>query len=283
MQLLIVAGKMTNILIPTDFSENSWNAIRYTLSFFTNCKCTFYFLYVNQSNGFEQNTLLDQQKKTNLNKVYREKLNQLIQKLEVNNLKQGHVFLSLVANGNIVEAIRNEVDDKHIDLIVLGTKGNSGFKKIAVGSNTTDVINKVKCTTLVIPENAAFTELRNIALPTDYSIFFGSKILETISEVLRLFNSELHIFHLAKTNEKVEGELLQNKELLKDYFVDNQHSFHSITNKNLDIAIDDCVKKHNINMIAMVAKNIHFFQQLFFHSRTSSTTYQSEIPFLVLH
>ncbi len=274
---------MTNILIPTDFSENSWNAIKYALSFFKSCKCTFYLLHVNDVKGLNQNTTTGTQKETNLNPEYRKKLNQLIQKIEVSNLRQNHVFFSLVANGNIIEAIRNEVTDKHIDLIVMGTKGKSGFKKIAVGSNTTDVINKVKCTTLVIPENAVFTELTNIALPTDYSIFFGSKILETISGVLRLYNSKLHIFHLAKTDEKIMGEQLQNQELLKDYFVDNNHSFHSITNKNLDIAIDDCVKKHKINLIAMVAKNIHFFQQLFFHSKNSTTNYQREVPFLVLH
>lgn len=274
---------MTNILIPTDFSENSWNAIKYALSFFKNCKCTFYLFHVNEEKGLNQKITTERQKVTKLNPNYRKKLNQLIQKIEVSDLRQNHVFFSLVANGNIIEAIRNEVYDKHIDLIVMGTKGRSGFKKIAVGSNTTDVINKVKCTTLVIPKNAIFTELNNIALPTDYSIFFGSKILETISEVLHLFNSKLHIFHLAKTDEKIVGEQLQNKELLKDYFIDNSHSFHSITNKNLDVAIDDCVKKHDIKLIAMVAKNIHFFQQLFFFSKNTTTSYQSEVPFLVLH
>jgi nucleotide-binding universal stress UspA family protein len=274
---------MTNILIPTDFSENSWNATKYALSFFKNCKCTFYLLHVNKINGFSQNTISGIENESELKPDYKNKLNQLIQKIEDSNLKQNHIFFSLVTNGNIVDTIRNEVIEKHIDLIVMGTKGSSGFKKIAVGSNTTDVINKVKCTTLVIPENAVFTELENIALPTDYSIFFGSKILETISEVLNLFKSKLHIFHLVKTDEKIIGDQLQNKELLQDYFIDNKHTFHSITNKNLDIAIDECVKKHNIKLIAMVAKNIHFFQQLFYFSNTTTTSYQKEIPFLVLH
>ena len=37
---------MKNILIPTDFSENSWNAIKYALQFFKKKKCNFYLLHV---------------------------------------------------------------------------------------------------------------------------------------------------------------------------------------------------------------------------------------------
>ncbi|MEX2350053.1 MAG: universal stress protein, partial [Flavobacteriaceae bacterium] len=175
------------------------------------------------------------------------------------------------------------VVDKHIDMIVMGTKGNSGIKKIVIGSNTTDVINKVKCTTMVIPEEARFTSIKNIALPTDYNIFFGAKILETLSDILKMFDAEIHIAHLAKKKEPLTGEQRQNKEILLDYFSDNRHNFLSVTNRNLDQAIQECVDKQNINLIAMVARNIHFFQQLFFSSNNNLTRYQREIPFLVLH
>ena len=37
---------MKNILLPTDFSENSWNAIKYAISFFKNQDCNFYLLHI---------------------------------------------------------------------------------------------------------------------------------------------------------------------------------------------------------------------------------------------
>ena len=37
---------MKNILIPTDFSENSWNAVKYALEFFKDTECDFYLLHV---------------------------------------------------------------------------------------------------------------------------------------------------------------------------------------------------------------------------------------------
>lgn len=276
-------GSMTNILIPTDFSHNSWNAIVYALSFFKECKCTFYLLHVNELNGASRKIAATKVIPIASDIEIKNKLHALVEKIEASSLKGKHLFFTLTAKGNIIEAIRNEVEDKHIDLIVMGTKGSSGIKKLAVGSNTADVINKVKCSTLVIPEKAQFSRIDHLALPTDYSIFFGPKILETISDIIDLSESKLHVFHLAKSDEKVLGEMLQNKELLEDYFSDNKHEFHTVTNKNLDVAIQECIDKHKIKMIAMVAKNIHFFQQLFFSSKNNATTYQSIVPFFVLH
>ncbi|WP_370003018.1 universal stress protein, partial [Winogradskyella sp.] len=37
---------MANILIPTDFSDNAWNAIEYAVEFFKNSSCNFYLLHV---------------------------------------------------------------------------------------------------------------------------------------------------------------------------------------------------------------------------------------------
>ena len=35
---------MKNILLPTDFSDNSWNAIKYAFNLFKNEKCKYYLL-----------------------------------------------------------------------------------------------------------------------------------------------------------------------------------------------------------------------------------------------
>ncbi|WP_273568522.1 universal stress protein [Maribacter halichondriae] len=37
---------MQNILVPTDFSENAFNALKYTLELFKKTKCTFHLLHI---------------------------------------------------------------------------------------------------------------------------------------------------------------------------------------------------------------------------------------------
>ena len=51
---------MKNILLPTDFSDNSWNAIEYALNFYKDSICNFYVLHVNRlSNLATDNYLYD--------------------------------------------------------------------------------------------------------------------------------------------------------------------------------------------------------------------------------
>ena len=39
---------MKTILLPTDFSDNSWNAIEYALNFYKELNCNFYLLHVSK-------------------------------------------------------------------------------------------------------------------------------------------------------------------------------------------------------------------------------------------
>ena len=48
-----------NILIPTDFSENAWNALSYALNLFKDEKCTFYLLNAYQKYQLTTDILMD--------------------------------------------------------------------------------------------------------------------------------------------------------------------------------------------------------------------------------
>ena len=38
---------MKNILIPTDFSDNAWNALKYGMELYHKTRCTFYIVHIN--------------------------------------------------------------------------------------------------------------------------------------------------------------------------------------------------------------------------------------------
>ena len=46
---------MKQILIPTDFSKNSWNAIEYALAYFSKTPCDFYLLHVTLITNYPAN------------------------------------------------------------------------------------------------------------------------------------------------------------------------------------------------------------------------------------
>lgn len=279
---------MKNILLPTDFSENSWNAIVYAISFFEVTTCNFYLLHVNK---FGQMILNDSQyiaTQEVIEDIYTKPAKQQLRKIlkRINRQfspNEKHRFYTLTDYNFFIDSIRKCVDEKKIDCIVMGTKGASGLKKIIVGSNTGDIITKVKCTTLAVPENAKFVKLKEIAFPTDFSLSYDISILQPLSEILERYKSALRMVHISKGKADLNTEQNKNKELLEDYFSHFNHSFYYLKNKKVEDAVQCFIESRNIDMICMVAKNLNYFQQILFHSRIEEISYHVETPFLVLH
>lgn len=279
---------MKNILLPTDFSENSWNAIRYAIAFYKNYKCNFYLLHVNRLSNIVVNDspyILNQETFEDVYiKPSKRHLRKLLKKIsEELPENKDHRFYTLTDYNFFIESIRKHIDEKRIDMIVMGTKGASGLKKIIIGSNTADVITKVQCTTLIVPENAEYTSLKEIAFPTDFSLLYGIETLQPISDIVETHDASLRIVHIGKKNETLNINQQKNKELLEDFFNNLKHSFHFLTNKKVEDAIECFVESRDINMIVMVAKNLNYFQQILFHSKVEEISYHTNIPFLVLH
>ena len=63
----------------------------------------------------------------------------------------------------------------------------------------------------------------------------------------------------------------------------NNCSFHFLTNNNIEDAVQCFVESRDIDMIAMVAKNLNYFQRILFMPTVEEISYHSDVPFLVLH
>ncbi|GAA4269934.1 universal stress protein [Hyunsoonleella aestuarii] len=279
---------MKNVLLPTDFSENSWNAIKYAVRFFHRETCNFYLLHVNRLSDNFMNGSPYIANEDVLEEVYikssKQKLRKILRRIatgfETNKI---HRFYSLSDYDFFIESIRKHVEEKNIDIIVMGTKGATGLKKIIVGSNTGDVITKVKCSILSVPEKAEFVKIEEIAFPTDFSLTYDIQILHPLSDILENHKAALRILHISKKKTNLNYDQKRNSELLDDYFNQIEHSFHYLTNKGIEDAIQCFTESRNTNMICMVAKNLNYFQQILFHSKIEEISYHTEIPFLVLH
>ncbi|MBO3115965.1 universal stress protein [Winogradskyella sp. DF17] len=278
---------MKSVLLPTDFSENSWNAIEYALEYLKDKPCVFYLLHVNTLSHsilndptYRDSTNVIEEVYTKPSKVQLLKLMKRISKVSNN---KAHRFYSIVDNGFFIDVIRNQIIDKQIDLIVMGTKGASGLKKIIIGSNAGDVIVKVKCTTLIVPENAKYQTIEEIAFPTDFSSFNNFKTLNPLMDVIEEYGAKLSFLHVNKKNTELNIEQHRNKELLEDFFNGFDYDFYFLSNKRLEDAVQCFTESRAVDMIAMVAKNLNYFQQLLFNTRVENISYHTEIPFLVLH
>ena len=277
---------MKNILFPTDFSANSWNALEYAVHFFKNEDCIFYILHIADlkdsnvnSNSFAFAT------ETSLPSI-NQKINLLSMRVEQLLDNKKHHLIVLYEYGNFIDLIRKTVYDKKIELIVMGTKGASGIKTAIVGSNTGDVITKVICNVLVIPEKAPIKKPKKITFATDYNIFYTHPILNTLSEQLRISKANFNVLNVSQANGHLTNAQKKNKEYLQDYLEEIfscSHNFQSVDNKNVKEAILNFVADNEIEILTMVAKNLNYFHQLLFDTTIEKLSFHTTIPLFVLH
>ncbi|GGG33406.1 universal stress protein [Bizionia arctica] len=279
---------MKNVLLPTDFSENSWNAIKFALDFHENIACNFFLLHVNRLGNVVLSDSPYLPTEDIIESIYtkpaKAQLNALLNRIatcKIQNKK--HTFYTISDYNFFVESIREHVEEKNIDLIVMGTKGASGLRKTIIGSNTGDIITKVPCATLMVPELATYSKIKEIAFPTDFSMQYSINTLEPILKIIQDNEASLRVVHISKKTANLNRDQIKNKELLEDYFHANSHSFHFLTNKNIEVAVQEFAESRDIDLMIMVAKNLNYFQQILFHSKVEEISYHINIPFLVLH
>ena len=267
---------MMHILVPTDFSKNSWNALKYGILLYKDIECTFHLHHINPIPAYSAaGTSVRVSSKMAATSV-----------LSSSKVSFDHLLMqveTITSHNFFVESIKRQVANRKIDLIIMGTKGASGLKEATMGSNTGDVLTKVKCPLLAVPENTVFKIPKEIAFPTDYHLSYDLKVLDTLFAMVNLYKSSLRVLHISKKGESLSDEQLENKEFLEDYLQDIDHSFHSLTGTDLETAVQCFTESRNIDVITMVAKNLNFFQRILFRPKVEQISYHTDIPFLVLH
>ena len=278
---------MKHILIPTDFSDNAWNALVYGISFFKKTHCTFHIVHINAINTNSSGEAAmyvspDLLEKTILAES-REKLKVLIKKVEKLPLNTKHYFKTQAIYGFLTDQLKDQVKEKNIELIIMGTKGSSGLKAVSIGSNTGNVITKVPCTIMAVPESATYESVKEIGFPSDLNLAYEIKVLDTIKDIILLKNSSLRLLYISSKGEELNTNQIKIKNLLLDYFKETECTFHEVTGKKIDESVQCFTESRNLDMLIMVAKNLNFLESILFRPTVERISYHTKVPFLVIH
>jgi len=148
----------TNIVVAIDGSEPSFDAADYALSFaelYNSQLTALYVVSVRVPNDFDSDMpndkMPDQIKKImNEAKIESEpwfkRIKSAIGNESLINFRTKIILSSMKVSGVIV----NFSEDTNVDLIVIGTRGRSGFKRLLLGSVASDTVMYAHCPVLVV-------------------------------------------------------------------------------------------------------------------------------------
>lgn len=276
------------ILIATDFSKNAWNAIVYALELYKDTVCDFYILNAFTATEYLTDSLMvpepgqdayEEAKAVSVDGLT--EVSRMITFREENNSK--HNFTTISIFDNLRAAIDKVVEEKDIELVVMGTKGETNSFSLLFGSNAVEVMEKIRnCPVLVIPEEADSVFLKEIVFPTSYKTHIKRHELNHLVEIAKISNASIKILHIAEENELDERQL-NNQKLLQEYFEGIEYSFHSLSHMEITSAINCFVESRESDMIAIINKKHTFFASIFSQPLVKNITYHTKVPVLVMH
>nr|WP_297789531.1 universal stress protein [uncultured Allomuricauda sp.] len=277
------------VLLPTDYSKNALNAIRYALELYKNVRCDFYILNAFHISGYT----LDSMRVPESGEPYYEAAKQeseegmekLMQMVKLHPQNDKHQFHTITTFNSLTEAIRNVIDKKDIDIIVMGTKGITESKARIFGTNTVNVMEQIKaCPVIAVPNNYMFETPREIAFPTDYRTAFKKKEIGDLIEISRLYDAKINVVHIDKDKDgKLSRKEKANKELLQEILQGTDYEMHFLPSDKISRGINKFIEDHRCDMVAFLNKKHLFFGSILSNPLVKKIGYEPKVPILELN
>lgn len=277
---------MKTILVPTDFSNEADNALDFAVQLAKKTEADLRLLHVIELPSVSFNVTGDVTTGVDsLDNVYTLKLIDKI-KNNLNALEQkvsaeGVRVSSKMEIGNVYRHISENITEENTDLIVMGSKGATGWKEVLIGSNAERVIRNSKVPVLTIKEQTDLSSLKNMV----YAIGECSdKSVPVVKNMQKLLGLNCHLLKVYNTT-KLSYTHASAKEYVRNFarnteFVD--FTVNVIDAPWVEEGILDFVNQNEIGMIAMGTHGYKGLTHFLNGSRAEDVANHARIPVLTI-
>lgn len=279
---------MKNILLPTDFSENSWNAARYAIELFENEECIFYLLNTYtpaiSSSRFMAASIEGGMLENGAQLASKRGLQNFIERVDKHFDNPKHNFETITSFSFLVDEIKETIEDHGIDLVVMGTKGASGIEEVFMGSNTVRIIKSVKnCPVLAVPHNFEFITPTEIAFATDFNRFYTKSELRPLLEMAKAFKATIRIVHVQHKISPLTELQQFNLSMLIKYLGKAEHYVHTVSELNsISTSLEVFTQELDIHLLAMLNYQHSYMEKMTREPIVKRVAFHTQIPLLVI-
>lgn len=244
---------MKKILVPCDFSHQSIEAYKMAIELAAKAKGEILLLHVLTApsvytSGFAGETVVvDSSYLVRIEEDVRKELENVKKKVPDNPVN----VMTEVLFGDLATAVRKMVDDRKIDLVVIGSSGTSGLAEIFIGSNAEKIVRFSPVPVLALKKAIELKSVRNILLPSTLDLN-QTDFIRRLTQLQAFFEATLQILFIntpvhfrrdSDANEALEAFARHYK--LRDYKL----HFRNYTNEESGIV--DFAGLEKMDLVAM--------------------------------
>jgi nucleotide-binding universal stress UspA family protein len=262
---------MRRVLVPTDFSPVSKNALLYGLELYKNSDTAFDIVHVyHPSFDPVQPEILDSS--LGLENVKRESMKSLIKSIQEKANQNKVILNSKIEIGFTIEKIVELSQD--YDLIIMGSTGSDSILNKIFGGISSDVAAKAECPVLLVPAKVKFTPLKKIIYSCDFD-GVDERILHKVVAFAKRYDASIRFVHIQNKDKEFVFTLSDDLDVI--------YSVSIVEAESVREGISEYIKEENANLVIMATKHRSFWEKIIHKSHTKEFALTTDVPLLVYH
>jgi nucleotide-binding universal stress UspA family protein len=278
---------MKTILIPVDFSDSASAAIRYAAALATFIKATKLVLYNTYSIPIPgtATTTSDMSfsfvETDSLRKLSEDELAK--SKTLAMSLCSPEIEIETISDYGFVEQqINDTINKTHADIIVMGMEDMGALEEALAGSTAIHGVHHTQIPVLLVPPDAVWQPVKNIAWACDYKNLNKSTPVWNIKPFLQATQAQLHVVHNDPAHKQSGEAIAENEQQIKEWFTGTDITFALLEEKDLKEAINHYVASNHIDMLIAIPKKHSWLEGLFSTSHTKQLAFSAHVPVLCM-
>lgn len=182
--------------------------------------------------------------------------------------------------GSIAEVVEKIMEDKSINLVVMGSHKSYGITRFIYGSHTHSVLDNLNCPVLLIPESLQFHGINSIVYATDLT-FDNDKVINYLVDFASPFHATIAVNHISPFNPSSPNPATVHLQNHLDSFVPPIF-YNNLKASNIKDSLIEMTGTGRADILALVHKRYDFFERLFHPSISKQIANIAKVPLLVL-
>jgi nucleotide-binding universal stress UspA family protein len=271
---------MMKLLVPTDFSKPSKTALLYAAHMAKKLQGEIIILWFNSIQSSKKTLRKWKKLEADMISIAQEDAKHLVEEVRAKVKSNVSFTYHFTSGSSFAESVDDFAVNNDVDMIIMGTKGASGVKKLIMGSHAVSMIDHSRVPVLVIPEKASFRPLKKIVYAS--TLYEWELEIRTIATLAAIYNAVVHVLHIspasskAKTDKKLLPEMIKTAGYQKIIYQD-------VKDDNISQAIDDYILATNADMLAMFTHKLDTYEKLFGRSVTRQLAFHAHVPLLTFN
>lgn len=262
-------------IIPIDFSTNSVKALEFALGLFQGSKSTLILCHVVEMvYDFASQTAMALD---SMHADSRRLMEDMVKKYSTGSIELHSEILEGTPSVNIARF----AEEKGADLIIMGTHGIGGIKKILVGSTAVNVIRESSIPVLLVPEEASIEQIRAINFALEITAH-EENFIEKIQEFSSIWRISIQIIHIFKNNSFWEKMALSGLEQYLEEQIGYRPIVNSFEAKDVVSGIRDFIQKNPEGILAMCHTQKSIWETILGRGKSIELAYKVQVPMLVM-